>query len=366
MGANAPFRGMRWQPLTAGVALGQLMFIPEKELAKATLGPDIIVVTDAVPNDIPLVAGLITEAFQSPLAHVNVLSQSRGTPNLAVRDARKDPQIAALLGELVRLELGADGYHLQKATATEVQVHVHSRTSQGPQVKPRIDLSVRGLVDLADRGLEDLPSIGAKAAQLAELGRVRISDEACAGSVPLPAAPFAVPIAHYAEHFEKSGAREMFEGTRFTSDFNAGPEARARVLEQMRDAIEQTPLDPELLDALKQRIASRFGGARLRFRSSSNSEDLADFNGAGLYESWAAALDDDERPIEDALRSVWASLWTARAYDERSYGVIDQASAWCARDIEAKLVGEERRVVIKQARPFNFGRAERPVDCREY
>ena len=44
--------------------------------------------TDDVPNDIPLVGGLITEAFQTPLAHVNVLSQNRGTPNAGLAGAR--------------------------------------------------------------------------------------------------------------------------------------------------------------------------------------------------------------------------------------------------------------------------------------
>jgi hypothetical protein len=39
---------------------------------------------------------------------------------------------------------------------------------------------------------------------------------------------------------------------------------------------------------------------------------------------------------------------------------------WFAMDLEAKLVGDDRHVVIKQARPFNFGRVERPSDCREY
>jgi hypothetical protein len=35
-------------------------------------------------------------------------------------------------------------------------------------------------------------------------------------------------------------------------------------------------------------------------------------------------------------------------------------------DIEWKLVGPERQLVIKQARPFSFGRADVPTDCREF
>ncbi|HEY5955725.1 MAG TPA: hypothetical protein VIV60_04195, partial [Polyangiaceae bacterium] len=84
VGANAPFTSTKLQPLTAGVGYGVLTYIPASELESANLGPDVIVVTDDVPNDIPLVGGLVTEAFQTPLSHVNVLCQNRGTPNLAL------------------------------------------------------------------------------------------------------------------------------------------------------------------------------------------------------------------------------------------------------------------------------------------
>ena len=38
---------------------------------------------------------------------------------------------------------------------------------------------------------------------------------------------------------------------------------------------------------------------------------------------------------------------------------------WFAVDIELKLIGQDRRLLIKQARPYSFGDAELPVDCRE-
>src|SRR5262249_43250084 len=101
---NAPFKDLHYQPLTEGVSFGVLEFVSAGELEQAALGPDYIVITDAVPNDIPFVGGLITEAFQTPLAHVNVLSQNRKTPNMALHDARNDPNVAPWLGKLVRPE----------------------------------------------------------------------------------------------------------------------------------------------------------------------------------------------------------------------------------------------------------------------
>jgi hypothetical protein len=346
VGANAPFRNLRYQPLSPGLAFGQLMFMPADMLEHANLGPDRIVVTDAVPNDIPFVSGLITEAFQTPLAHVNVLSQNRGTPNMALRDARRDTQIAALLGKLVRFEVSPAGYSLRAATSEEVAAFQKSRMPQGPRIQPRLDRDVRGPIDLAGRGLPDLPSIGAKAAQLAELGHIEIAAGACAGKLPLPAAAFAIPLVHSLEHFERSGAAALLRAAEQRPEFQADPAQRAAVLTQMREAIQNTALDPELFTQLESLIAQRFSTTRLRFRSSSNTEDLPGFNGAGLYESWSGALSDPERPIADAIRSVWASLWNARAYDERELGNIDQHGVAMGVLVHPAFLSERANIIV--------------------
>ncbi|MEA2697934.1 MAG: hypothetical protein QOI66_2205, partial [Myxococcales bacterium] len=39
---------------------------------------------------------------------------------------------------------------------------------------------------------------------------------------------------------------------------------------------------------------------------------------------------------------------------------------WFAADIEWKLVGPDRKLLIKQARPYSFGHADVPADCREF
>ena len=38
---------------------------------------------------------------------------------------------------------------------------------------------------------------------------------------------------------------------------------------------------------------------------------------------------------------------------------------WFAMDIEFKLVGSDRTLVVKQARPYSFGSSHQPADCRE-
>lgn len=471
---NAPFRGLNYQPLTETVGYGVLTFVPTEDLETARLGPEVLVVTDQVPNDIALVGGLITEAFQTPLAHVNLLARNRNTPNMALRGARQHPDLAPFFGQLVRLEVGPARFVIEAADPAEAQAFWESRRPQGPPVAPRLDTTVRGLVPLAGRGIADLPSLGAKAAQLAELARVNSNRQGCMGPVNTPANPAAVAVVHSLEHYEASGARALLAELRADPRF-ADPAVRGEGLARVRALIEAHPVDPVLLAQVEAYMAMHFGEAEVRFRSSSNTEDLPGFNGAGLYFSVSGQLGpDSELPPADALRAIWASLYNLRAYDERTYhgiaqegvamGVLlhpaflsEQANGvgisrdiiepiredaylnvqrgeatvtnpapgvtseeiilryfreprinvlgrsslnrglpvltdpeieqvacvlraihehfrplidparenrWFAMDIEFKLLGPERRLLVKQARPYSFGSREVPDDCR--
>jgi hypothetical protein len=322
VGPNAPFRGVTFQPLTPALAYGTLRFIPADELRGTPLGPRDIVLTDQVPNDIPLIGGLITESFQTPLAHVNILSRGRGTPNMALKNARSDPRVAPLLDQLVRLEVTGSDFTLNLAEPDEALAFWETRKPPGMALVPRLDESVRGVQSLDALSVQDLPSIGGKAAQLAELGNVAL----CEGRVSTPRAAFALPLVHSREHFSASGATQLLEELESDPRFLADPLVREQGLSRVRALVESWPVDPALLAEVERAIAERFPAEPLRFRSSSNSEDLAGFNGAGLYTS--VGLDPDEVPdeLEAAIRTVWASLYTQRAYDERTYYNVDRLS----------------------------------------
>ncbi len=318
---NAPYRGVTFQPLTPAVAYGTLRFVRADALADAALGPHDVLVTDQVPNDLPFVAGLVTEAIQTPLSHVNILSRARGTPNMFLRDARDDPTVAPLLDRLVRLEVRAADYSLTAASAEEAVAFWAAREAERPPLTPRLDPSLRGPQDLAEHDLGSLPGLGGKAAQVAELGRVAVC-----GATALPDRPVGVPVVHSMEHFAASGAEAILAERRADPDFVADPAAREAGLAEVRAAILAYPVDPALLDAVVATIDETWPGQRLRFRSSSNTEDLAEFSGAGLYDSLAWEPEDGRDGVEDALRAVWASLWNPRAYDEREAYRVEQSA----------------------------------------
>jgi len=73
-------------------------------------------------------------------------------------------------------------------------------------------------------------------------------------------------------------------------------------------------------------MSKTWPGQRVRLRSSSNTEDLPQFNGAGLYISEGADAEATDKDLANGIRAVWASLWRLRAYDEREYYNIDQSA----------------------------------------
>lgn len=476
VGENAIRSGVRFQPLNAAVNFGLLRYISGADLSETPLSSEVILLTDEVPNDLPLVGGVITEALQTPLAHVNVLSRGRGTPNMALLDAREDPRIAPMLDELVRFEVSEGDFSIRSATRAEAQAFWDEQRPQGPRIAPRLDPEPRELIDLASATLEDVPVVGAKAAQLGVLSRITANSGSCMGPIATPEDAFGIPVSFYLDHFEASGARAHLASAMQRDDFAVDTRVRAEVLAEVRDMIARHSVNALALELVEDGVRSRYGNRRVRFRSSSNVEDLSEFSGAGLYTSASAEIGDSDRSVEDALRIVWGSLWNHRAFEERERGHIDQSAvamgvlvhaafrselangigvsrnvldltrggiyyfnvqvgeagvanpapgvrtdeyvyrfgrsprvlfesrssltpfnilrteeydqaacilraihngfrplldperenAFFAMDIEWKLVGPERRFIVKQARPYDVGDAEVPADCRNF
>ena len=82
------------------------------------------------------------------------------------------------------------------------------------------------------------------------------------------------------------------------------------------------PVDNAFTALLVEKLSTDFPDKRMKFRSSTNAEDLDGFTGAGLYTSASGALGDPSRPVLDAVRTVWASVFRFRAFEERSYRSI--------------------------------------------
>ena len=71
--------------------------------------PRDIVIYETLPNNLPLVAGIITTAPQSPFSHVNLRAVQNDIPNAYLRDILEYPHVLDLLGRYVRFEVLGGG-----------------------------------------------------------------------------------------------------------------------------------------------------------------------------------------------------------------------------------------------------------------
>jgi hypothetical protein len=315
------FGAQVYQPLNQGIGYGTLRFRSTATLSGQPLAPTDLVVLDRVPNDLAMVAGIITAEFQTPLAHVGILAKTRGTPNMALRDAWDDATLRSFEGQLVRLEVGAQEFTIDVADPVDAQAYWDALRPPAPQV-PAHDSITQPMIDVTLAGYEDAIRIGSKAANLGELFQIRTTS---ARDIPTPVAPFAIPFHHYAAHVAGSGAQPLIDAV--IADYAAGtldPAALERRLFAIKWTIYRAPFSPTLLATLDARIRARWpADTKLRFRSSTNVEDLEDFTGAGLYTSAAARLTDGQEYVANAVKTVWASVWNTQAFIERDFYRVD-------------------------------------------
>ncbi len=308
------FLGQSYQPLNPVEGYGRLQFRKTSQLAGQPVGPTDIVVLDRVPNDISLVSGIITGEFQTPLSHVNLLSKNRGTPNMALRGAFEDVELRELEGQLVRLRVTPQSFTIEKASLSDSQNYWDSMRPEGALI-PTLDLTVDALVPVDSLHIGDYKSVGAKAANMGEMAQIADLE------IPLPDQAFAIPFAFYKRHLQENGLDEAIES--LLQDVESGgleaQELRARLFD-LRWRIFRAPMNSEDLATLSAAIETRWSqDTGLRFRSSTNVEDLEEFSGAGLYTSAGASLDEGADKIADAVRVVWASAWNEQAFVEREF-----------------------------------------------
>lgn len=109
-------------------------------------------------------------------------------------------------------------------------------------------------------------------------------------------------------------------------DFWQNAAYRSATLTQLRDSIVSSPLDTVLLKLVMEQLDQPDKFPYIRFRSSTNAEDIEGFNGAGLYDSFTGIPGDPKRSVDRAIKRVWASLWNYRAFEERQYFKIDHGT----------------------------------------
>ncbi|MFH6963465.1 PEP/pyruvate-binding domain-containing protein [Flavobacterium plurextorum] len=305
------FNEITYQEVVSGSNVGILKQYKIKDLENRKPNSNEIVILDGTPDVLPNVRGIIVNELQTPLSHLVLLGKNRKIPIMAYTKVFKDENINKLLSKKVELKIEVDTFFI-KETDKKIVEKVNSKKK-----KLTIDNTVTDLVDLSKIPKKGVNYIGSKAQNMAYL--IAVSKE-----IPFktPEDAHAIPFYFYTKHIQKESIspliNELLNSTKKDSTIWVNKQ-----LKKIRDAIKKEPVDPELIAKLNKTFKNT-AFKNFRFRSSTNAEDLDDFNGAGLYDSKTGILGDSIKTFEKAIKQVWASVWNEASYNERELFGIDQ------------------------------------------
>jgi Pyruvate phosphate dikinase, AMP/ATP-binding domain len=345
--------GLQFLPLNLGEAWGNLRLFPKDS---RTLRPTDIVVFDELPLDLAVVAGTITRAYQDVTSHVNLKSKERGTPNMVLRDASAtNPTLAPYIDKPVHL------------TQDEVDERQRKKNALPWLPVPQSTVSDLRTFDAMCNNIDAFclatgAAFGGKSAGLGLLaspqflGRAKtVGTYSARLGYDISPFGFALPISAY-QRFLNANPSVQTALSALIADEKAARlsplERNARALDVQNKFLAGV-VPSDIAGEVRAQVASLSAlvpaMTQMKFRSSANAEDIPNFDGAGLHDSFTVNLGAREpvdgvcevvsdgagpvtklsirpRSLECGIKGVYSSLWNPRAIEERSFARLDHAS----------------------------------------
>lgn len=336
----------------AGWALGRLKYFPAAEIdaafADGRLRPEDILLTDGVPAETPLVAGIISLTPSTPNSHTAILAKSFGVPFAHLPDAIEQARLQTLVGRKVILRATVE-YDAGFVKVIDVEGLL------APSLEAEILLPKRpapiafapkqafGAIAAPTAALTpaDIRFFGGKVANFGLLHR------AVPTNSPSPALGLSFDLwdeflnqtlPGTSHTLREEIAVRLAPYTNFPPDIAALKTTLADIRSLMTGSARFTPAQQA---AITNALAVFSPQRKIRFRSSTNVEDSESFTGAGLYDSFSGCLLDDldgdtigpsacdptennERGVFRAIQRVYASFYNDNAFLERLRHGVDE------------------------------------------
>lgn len=322
--------------LNTGASVGRLHIIDKLD-DTVEIGSNEIIVLKELPPSLPPVRGIIVAKPSSPLSHINILARGWDIPNVYIKDA--DKLFKDKDTWWVKLDANLSNYDLKRL----VDIPGEPPPPSEKRIVPPINLEIRKLAGLREMRKKDSVIYGSKAANLGEMINSRIA------GIVVPDG-FSIPFYWYDKFIKDNNLQATIDNFENDLDFVHNPRYRRQRLEDFRAAIQKGEFDDELRKEILRKWKTQLGGKAVFVRSSSNSEDLPNFSGAGLYSS-VPNVKTDETIIE-AVKKVWASLWKFEAYEARVRNYISQTDVYMSALVQVGIDMQKGGVMITKD-PFD-------------
>ncbi len=325
------FKGMTFIPLNLGDSYGILRFMDADDI------PDMhdIVLFRSLPNDLSHVRGIITDVSQTPLSHVNLKAKQNSIPNAYIKNASGKEEFLRLKDKPVRFIVKPDSYVISQSNMEQVKKNLQDKAPT-MSVIPPVNLDVNDIENLSYIGFADSTSVGSKAANMGELKIILTEQYTVDG--------FAIPFYCYDQFMKDNVFYEKIEKMLSEAGPASDTETNKVEVDEIQKLIRSGRFPENITEKIRNMIESFPVDSDLRMRSSSNSEDLENFNGAGLYSSECYYHSTDD--YLDVVKEVWGGLWTYRAFMEREFHKIDHSAIAMGILVHVDIKNERNNGVI--------------------
>jgi pyruvate, water dikinase len=307
------------QPLVLGTSYG----IARKFGTQKSYINDIVFL-NGTPIALPHCKGIITDAFQTPLSHINVLCNNRNTPAAVM--SNYDSLLSAMnwYDKPIELKVSLNGVKISPISAKILDSLVQI-VSPKKSIILFADTVFKLLPNFSSAVIKNNKAIGGKAYGLNRLYNIQKKHP---NLYAVPKNAFAIPFYYYSQHIKNPTTKKWINILLNKESINDS--MQKQVLKKIRQSILEMPLDKKLLAQVNEKLRLAGANNNFRFRSSSNAEDADGFNGAGLYKSYTGSLKDSSKNVERAIKKVWASVWSEAAFIERNIFGIDNRTVFMA------------------------------------
>jgi hypothetical protein len=336
--------GIQNEVYAYGWSVGRMLVLNRAQFDEAKsrgeLNVSDILVLDHVPREIPPLAGIIVDEPSTPSSHLALLAQMYDIPFLYQQDAFQKYQNLGGQKVLVSVVAGWPGATIEVLPLMPSAFNkLRSFKDIQPLGSAAIDTQQSAISPVEVVAFANSPAFGAKAAGLGLIAKV-VPEHALESS-------FVIPIEFYARLRKDSrvvGSQESLEQyiEKVLRQLKTAPASDiSKILAELRATILDTQIPVSMDAQIREALHSRFGDspAQIFFRSSSNVEDLEGFNGAGLYDSSIASWP-NMKSVATAIKTVWASTFSERAYLARQAFGIDEASVGMGIVVQRLLTGQ--------------------------
>lgn len=324
--------------LNTGASVGRLHIIDKLD-DTVEIGSNEIIVLKELPPSLPPVRGIIVAKPSSPLSHINILARGWDIPNVYIKDA--DTKFKDMNTWWVKLDANLSNFDLKRIV--DIPPDQKPEVPTDKKLIPPVNLEIKKLAGLREMRKKDSTIYGSKSANLGEMVNSKIP------GVVIPDG-FTVPFFWYDKFIKDNNLQATIEGFEFDLDFVHNPRYRRQRLEDFRKQIQDGKFDDELKMEIVRKWKTQLGGRGVFVRSSSNSEDLPNFSGAGLYSSVPNVKDEDK--LIEAVKKVWASLWKFEAYEARVRNYVSQNDVYMSALIQIGVDMQKGGVMITKD-PFD-------------